>query len=41
MILGIAGNGVIVEEVLSFIDEIGFDEVRICGRKQSEDKLIL
>ncbi|QFJ56042.1 Gfo/Idh/MocA family protein [Pseudobutyrivibrio xylanivorans] len=39
MILGIAGNGVIVEEVLSFIDEIGFDEVRICGRKQSEDKL--
>ncbi|SDH30214.1 Predicted dehydrogenase [Pseudobutyrivibrio sp. 49] len=39
MKLGIAGNGVIVQEVLSFIDEIGFEEIYICGRKQSEDKL--
>lgn len=39
MKLGIAGNGVIVQEVLSFIDEIGFDAIYICGRKQSEDKL--
>lgn len=39
MILGIAGSGVIVETVLSFIDEIGFDEIRICGRKQSQEKL--
>ncbi len=39
MRLGIAGNGVIVQEVLSFIDEIGFQEIRICGRKQSEEKL--
>ncbi len=39
MILGIVGNGVIVREVLSFIDEIGIDKIYICGRKQSEDKL--
>ena len=39
MKLGIAGNGVIVQEVLSFIDEIGFDEIYICGRPQSEEKL--
>ena len=39
MKLGIAGNGVIVQEVLSFIDEIGFEEIYICGRKQSEAKL--
>ena len=39
MKLGIAGNGVIVQEVLTFIDEIGFDEIYICGRKQSEEKL--
>ena len=32
MKLGIAGNGVIVQEVLSFIDEIGFEEIYICGR---------
>ena len=39
MKLGIVGNGVIVQEVLSFIDEIGFEEIYICGRAQSEDKL--
>ena len=39
MKLGIAGNGVIVQEVLSFIDEIGFDEIYISGRKSSEAKL--
>lgn len=39
MKLGIAGNGVIVQEVLSFIDEIGFEEIYICGREKSEDKL--
>lgn len=39
MKLGVAGNGVIVQEVLSFIDEIGFEEIRICGRQQSLDKL--
>ncbi|MBR5636553.1 MAG: Gfo/Idh/MocA family oxidoreductase [Pseudobutyrivibrio sp.] len=39
MKLGIAGSGVIVQEVLSFIDEIGFEEIYICGRKQSEAKL--
>ncbi|SDB41255.1 Predicted dehydrogenase [Pseudobutyrivibrio sp. YE44] len=39
MKLGIAGNGVIVQEVLSFIDEIGFEEICICGRKQSMEKL--
>ena len=36
MKLGIVGNGVIVQEILTFIDEIGFDEIYICG---SEDKL--
>ena len=40
MKLGIAGNGMIVKEVLSFIKEIGFDEIYICGRKKSEDKLL-
>lgn len=39
MKLGIAGNGVIVQEVLSFIDEIGFDEIYICGRPESKSKL--
>ena len=39
MKLGIVGNGVIVQEVLSFIDEIGFEEIYICGRTKSEDKL--
>ena len=39
MKLGVVGNGVIVEEVLSFIDEIGFDEIYICGREKSADKL--
>ena len=39
MKLGIVGNGVIVQEILTFIDEIGFDEIYICGRKASEDKL--
>jgi len=41
MKLGILGNGVIVQEVLSFIDEIGFEDIYLCGRKQSEDKLNL
>ncbi|MCR5639738.1 MAG: Gfo/Idh/MocA family oxidoreductase [Lachnospiraceae bacterium] len=39
MKLGIVGNGVIVEEVLSFIHEIWTDEIYICGRAQSRDKL--
>ena len=39
MKLGIVGNGVIVQEILTFIDEIGFEEIYICGRKASEDKL--
>lgn len=39
MKLGIVGNGVIVEEVLSFIDEIGIDEIYICGREKSAEKL--
>lgn len=39
MVLGIAGNGAIVSEVLSFIDEIGFDKIYICGREQSKNKL--
>lgn len=39
MKIGLVGNGMIVKTVLSFIDEIGFEEVNICGRKQSEDKL--
>ena len=29
MKLGIVGNGVIVQEILTFIDEIGFDEIYI------------
>ncbi len=39
MKLGIAGNGMIVKTVLSFIEEIGFEEIYICGREQSLDKL--
>ena len=39
MVLGIVGNRVIVGEVLSFINEIGFDKIYICGREQSKDKL--
>ena len=39
MVLGIAGNGVIVGEVLSFIDEIEFEKIYICGREKSKDKL--
>lgn len=39
MVLGIVGSGVIVKEVLSFIDEIGFEKIYICGRAQSKEKL--
>lgn len=39
MKLGMVGNGMIVQEILGFIDEIGFEEIRICGRKTSEEKL--
>lgn len=39
MVLGIAGNGGIVNEVLTFIDEIGFEKIYICGREKSRDKL--
>ena len=39
MVLGIAGSGVIVGEVLSFIDEIEFEKIYICGRESSKDKL--
>ena len=39
MKLGIVGSGMIVNEVLSFIDEIEFDEIYLCGREKSRGKL--
>lgn len=39
MVLGIAGNGMIVREVLTFLHEIHFDKIVICGRPQSREKL--
>jgi len=39
MKLGIIGSGTIVEEVLGFIHELEFEEIYICGRIQSKEKV--
>ena len=40
MKLGIVGSGMIAETVLGFIDEVGFEEIYLCGRKSSEQKVL-